>query len=202
MPGQGQRGDAVSRLIPQHSSASSTWGTPSFIVEAAREAMGSIELDPCSSWAANAAIGAPRIMTEALDGLKQDWDAATVFCNPPGGTDRGLKAEWGTSSCAVAFWRKALKEFYAGNAGQIVFLAFSIELMQSAQSNGYLGPLEHRFSLCVPRKRIAFDNVKLDGTRTPGPSPTHGNLLVGIGVDPRRWESSMVRVGQVLGARV
>ena len=58
------------------------WYTPPVIIEAARESMGSIDLDVASSSVANRTVGACRFFTRQDDGLSQEW-AGNVWCNPP-----------------------------------------------------------------------------------------------------------------------
>ena len=58
------------------------WYTPQCIADAARLAMGSIELDPASSEAANKTIMATEIFTIADNGLNKTWHG-NVWLNPP-----------------------------------------------------------------------------------------------------------------------
>ena len=180
--------------LPQHSSGDPNWGTPVWIVDACREALGgTIELDPASSAAANTGVGAQRIIAPPDDGLMVEWRADTVFLNPPGGIDRSLKPRWDTTSRQVAWWRKLAVEFAVDRVKRAVFLAFSIELLQTAQRGLYCQPLAYQ--LCVPRRRIAFDRVAADGSRAPGPSPTHANVIIGLGCDENAFRSAMSVVG-------
>jgi len=64
--------------------------TPPDIVEAAREVMGSIDLDPASSKQANKKIKAGKYYTKDENGLSLPWDANNVWLNHP--FSRGLKA--------------------------------------------------------------------------------------------------------------
>ena len=80
----------------RHSMDSPEWYTPTPIVEAARLAMGGIDLDPASHPEANARLQIPLIYTEQDNGLIQDW-RERVFVNPPG----GLVSE---------FWSKLIHE--------------------------------------------------------------------------------------------
>jgi len=55
------------------SAESDEWYTPAGVIEAAREVLGGIDLDPASSETANRTVGAPRYFTEEDDGLARDW---------------------------------------------------------------------------------------------------------------------------------
>jgi DNA N-6-adenine-methyltransferase (Dam) len=63
------------------------WGTPKCYVDAVRECLGSIELDPCSNeWSiVNAAVEYRR---PKHNGLNASWDFSTIYVNPPYGADR------------------------------------------------------------------------------------------------------------------
>ncbi|MBF2754654.1 MAG: hypothetical protein ISN29_05270 [Gammaproteobacteria bacterium AqS3] len=58
------------------------WYTPSWVLEAARGSMGTIDLDPASSEEANRHVKATRFYDKDQDGLSQYWEG-NVWLNPP-----------------------------------------------------------------------------------------------------------------------
>jgi hypothetical protein len=91
----------------QHQNADSgnvEYYTPQPIIEAARAAMGSIDLDPASSERANQRVRAGAFYTKKSDGLRQDW-FGNVWVNHPYGRDtnpvwiRKIVAQWESGHC-------------------------------------------------------------------------------------------------------
>ena len=62
---------------------SNEWYTPEHVLDAARRAMGGIDLDPASCAAANEHVQARRFFTLDDNALVQDWSANTIWLNPP-----------------------------------------------------------------------------------------------------------------------
>ena len=78
--------DEDSQLIQQ--SKSNDHYTPQHYVDAAREVMGGIDLDPASREEANAIVRATQYYDEDDDGIAKPW-AGNVWLNPPYGRRSG-----------------------------------------------------------------------------------------------------------------
>jgi phage N-6-adenine-methyltransferase len=70
----------VNRLL--HQSGNYEWFTPPDVVQAARDVLGTIDLDPASCELANTVVHAAKIYTAEDNGLDQPWQGR-VFLNPP-----------------------------------------------------------------------------------------------------------------------
>jgi ParB family chromosome partitioning protein len=80
--------EAIKKVVHvSQNSGNNEWYTPSEYIEAAREVMGGIDLDPASSEIANCNVKAAKFYTEEDNGLDQEW-AGRVWMNPP--YERGL----------------------------------------------------------------------------------------------------------------
>ncbi len=92
-------------------------GTPEWLVEMCRKAMGSIDLDPASCFEANeAVIKATRFYSEADDGLQQPWVCETLFMNPPWNRQ-------GSISALPPWLDKLLQALASGNVKQATVVA-------------------------------------------------------------------------------
>lgn len=178
-------GGQAETFAARHSMDSPEWYTPQPIVEAAREVMGGIDLDPASHAEANERIQATTFYNEVMDGLTLPW-SGRVFLNPPGGKDKNGKP------LVPQFWAQLVEWFFHGDVTQVIWIGYSLEQLQTLQNQTKVTPLD--FSMCVPRKRIAFiENEAKKAARitkqiaagkspTKGDQPSHGNYITYMGI--------------------
>lgn len=162
------------------SSESFEWYTPGKYIEAVREALGDIDLDPASSEQANRTIKAKEIFTEEQDGLELDWHGR-VFVNPP----YGKSSEYG--SLAGAFCNKAMAEYETGNVQACIIL------VNSVHSQNWQAPL-YDYTVCFVDHRIQF--VSSDGEENK--NPTFQNIFVYLGQNEQRFANAFAKFGYVM----
>src|SRR5258708_14613271 len=95
------------------SSQSNEWYTPASYVEAAREVMGGIDLDPASCELANRTVKATTYYTKEQNGLSQEWKGR-VWINPPWGGRVGT------------FVKRLLWEYEQKNVSQAVLFTNAV----------------------------------------------------------------------------
>lgn len=155
----------------KHSTATNEHYTPSHIVEKARALMGGIDLDPASCALANSIVRATDYCSIEDDGLAHPWHG-NVFLNPPGGKDAQNRSN------QKVWWNKLAEEWTSGRVVSAVFVAFSMELLQTCQVGAPPGGLlPFDFPMVIPSLRIEF-LTEVNGELVPGTSPTHGNAIV------------------------
>lgn len=185
----------------RHSMDSPEWYTPSDYVEAARTAMGGIHLDPASHVEANTTIKAVQFFDEEQDGLAHEW-WGNVFLNPPGG-------KRGKVSLPNLFWAKLMREWNHARIAHAVWIGYSLEQLQTLQNaETPWSPID--FSICIPRKRIAFvENAAMRSARqakeiaagkpaTEKASPSHANYITYLGNRREEFAVAFKRFGQVV----
>ncbi len=149
----------------QHLSKNDSWLTPLPIVEAARTVLESIDLDPASSERANLRVRATHYYDRVHDGLAQLWlfppkRHSSILINPPG-------------KLYLQFWAKLIQFKDLGHLTHAIYIAFSLEQLQTTQNKGV--PCLSDFPLCIPSRRIAYDDPV---TGQPSGSPTHASAIV------------------------
>ena len=188
-----------------HSNDSPEWYTPSVFVEAARELMGGIDLDPASHEEANRIVMADHYYTEADNGLLQEW-YGRVFLNPPSGLVND-------------FWDLLVTNYTLDNLVEAVWIGYSLEQLQTIQqSSTVFDPMD--YPICITNKRIAFiENEakrlariaklteynavnaaiggKLRRISEKAGSPSHSNYITYLGPQQDRFKAIFSQFGKV-----
>jgi len=181
----------------KHSSSSAEHFTPPAIIEAARDLMGHISLDPATTRLANSQlVKADNIYTTKTNGFTKVWHG-NVFLNPPGGwcdeKGRPLSRQGGQSS-AKAWWFKLAAE-YKAYVRSAIFIGFSVEILQTTQGLTHLEsilPTPSQFPICLPAKRIRF--FLQEGRKfVESSSPTHSNVIVYLPPMDGKWNEHLDR---------
>jgi hypothetical protein len=169
------------------------WYSPQPIVQFVHDLFspGGIDLDPCSSPAANLIVKARTIYTAEVDGLDEanKW-SGSVFLNAPYGM-RGADSMQGT------FVRRCIREFRSGNVTRAVML------VKAAVGYAWFDAL-YDFPMCWLSARLAYVHVPEAPTACDANAPgwgkrcaPHGSVLVFLG--PPHESERFAQLAQSLG---
>lgn len=148
--------------------------TPAPIVEAARTAMGSIDLDPASSATANLRVKAKDIFTEADDGLTKMWWGNVWLNHPFGRVQNPLWIE------------KVVDEWAESNFAQLCCITFA------ATSEKWFRPLlGHVQCYLYPRTNYHLP----DGSLKRG--VTKGSVVTYFGPNQDRFQEAFMGLGSI-----
>lgn len=104
---------------------SNEWYTPARYVDAARQVMGGIDLDPASTELANMTVRAARYYTIEDNGLTLPW-YGRVWLNPPYSAPDGTLGRLGSKPGSLKpFIMRLIAEYHAGRVEQAVLLVNS-----------------------------------------------------------------------------
>jgi phage N-6-adenine-methyltransferase len=151
------------------------WYTPTKYIEAAKAVLGTIDLDPASSAAANEVVGAAKYYTQEDDGLSQSW-AGRVWMNPPYGRLAGK------------FVAKLIGEYQAGNVTEAIIL-----LNANSNDAKWFQPLWNH-TLCFVKGRIDFNS----NGREKKSSSTHASVIAYLGPNAEKFKDHFSQFGTVL----
>lgn len=145
-----------------------------------------IELDPCSSLAANQVVGADRIFTTKDNGLERLWNARTVFCNPPYVPF--------TSTIKWTGWMR--QNYIDRNFESGILLVFA------KIGYNWFNELLKNYPVAIPYERIAFlepetMSPKLDDRGKPV-AAKHASAFVYFGRDLHAFQGNFADIGKVL----
>jgi phage N-6-adenine-methyltransferase len=150
------------------------WYTPAEYIEAARDVLGSIDLDPASSEIAQRTVRATAYFTQDDDGLTKEW-RGRVWLNPPyGGPFEDLVT-------------KLMAEYGAGRVTEAILLTHNF-----TDTVWFHEAVRVARVFCLPRGRIKF--VGPDGNLA---SPTNGQCFFYFGNRPAAFAARFADTGLV-----
>jgi len=155
-------------------SGNNHWHTPPNIIQAAREVMGQIDLDPASDRRANTLINAAKYYSPDDDGLIQEW-RGRIWLNPP--YSRALLPQFATKLAA---------EIADGN------IIEAIVLVNAGMETKALRTLTAKCPyICFPRSRVSF----LGPDDKPVPGNNRTQVILYHGAKPQDF----IRVFSTIG---
>ena len=154
-----------------NNSGNNEWYTPSEYIEAAREAMGSIDTDPASNDIANKVVKAEKYYTIETDGLAHDWHG-NVWMNPP------------YSSDLITKFIEKLKE-QRENYEQAIIL-----VNNATETQWFYEIVKIASAVCFPKSRVKF--YMPDGKTG---APLQGQAVLYIGNNTEKFISAFGGIG-------
>jgi len=155
-------------------SGNNEWYTPSKFIDAARETMGGIDLDPASCAVANEIVCADKFYTIDDNGLEEPW-SGRVWLNPPY-----------SGTLVREFAEKILLEI--PNCEQIVVL-----VNNATETGWFQSLLREAKSVCFLEGRVKF----LGEDKEPKNTPLQGQAVLYFGDNSDGFTHSFSELGQV-----
>jgi hypothetical protein len=134
--------DALKLLTPPreaYNSGEHEWYSPPEYVDAARQVMGAIDLDPMSSSTANNVVQAETYFDAETDGLQQRW-RGRLWANPPY-----------TNKTMTAFVTKLITDHEAGDVTEAVVLTNN-----ATDTTWFQALASEADAICLPRGRAHY----------------------------------------------
>lgn len=151
------------------------WYTPAEFIDAARDVLGAIDLDPASSEIAQRTVCACNFFTEDDDGLSHEW-MGRVWLNPPYAQPH-----------IANFVRKMVEQRLAGNITAGILLTHNY-----TDTTWFQSAASAADAICFTRGRIRF--VDASGGLA---APTQGQAFFYFGADVDRFASRFASIGFV-----
>lgn len=168
---------------------SNEWYTKPRYIEAARDVMGSIELDPASCAAANAIVQAERYYTKEQNGILQEWRARSLWLNPPYG--RSAKLQGQHFSTIKLFVDKCLAAYQSGDVLQAIIL------VTTEVNAKWFYPL-WQYPICFADHRVNFFVPEF--TKSGKYSQMFGTCFVYLGPNEARFTEVFSKFGRIVRA--
>ena len=161
---------------------SNEWYTPAKYIEAARQVMGRIDLDPASCYDANLTVKANQYYDKTSNGLMQPWYGC-VWLNPPYGRTEGRNC-----SNLEAFTRRLIFHYEEGLIEQAIYLTYVDTSTRWFQ-------LCFAYPICFCKGRVSFDSHS--PALTPAKNGMYPVCFVYLGPHEARFIDIFSRFGTV-----
>ena len=150
------------------------WYTPKEYIDAARHAMGCIDVDPASTEEANAVVKAARFYTAEEDGLTWTW-VGNIWMNPPYASD-----------LIGAFTSKLCAEFQSGHVTQACVLVNNATETRWFQEMAMIAN-----GIVFPAKRVRFWHPDKES------APLQGQAIIYLGNNAKAFYDNFSTFGVV-----
>ena len=159
-----------------HNSGNNEWYTPPEYLDAVREVLGTIDLDPASCEVANRHVQADRYYTVADDGLTQEW-RGRCFLNPP----------YSRALCG-RFCERMATLYESASVTEAIVL-----VNNATETEWFQRLLGAASAVCFPDGRIRY--LKEDGQRG---APLQGQAFIYFGMQRDAFSLAFRRFGTIL----
>lgn len=160
-----------------HNSGENEWYTPPQFLDAAREVMGAIDLDPASCDLANENVQAAQFFSAEENGLEKEW-AGNVWMNPPY-----------AQPLIQQFCDKLIEEVATGHVTSACVL-----VNNGTETAWGQALLKAASAVLFPSSRIRF----IDKEGKPSGAPLQGQMIVYMGDKPDVFREAFCKFGVVL----
>lgn len=157
-----------------HNSGLNEWYTPPEYIDAAREVLGTIDLDPATSSLAQNIVKAKKIYTAKDDGLSHIWEGR-VWLNPPYGSD--LIGQFVEKLCVAV---------ESGEVPEAIML-----VNNATETTWFQRASKSCSGICYHAGRIKF----IDEYGEPSRSPLQGQAFLYFGDEPDRFFAAFKNYG-------
>lgn len=155
-----------------NNSGDNEWYTPKEYIDAARNVMAGIDLDPASNPVANDVVGAATYYTAEDDGLTKEW-SGRVWMNPP--YESGLIGKFAERLC---------DSFASGAVTEAVVL-----VNNATETRWFQSIAEHASAACFPKGRVKFWHPRKEAV------PLQGQAILYLGHDKKAFIAEFLAFG-------